>query len=178
MDEDGEDGRYAVRRGGQLGDWAKIGWMAVRRSRRAPAVEFMQVSPSMSFASSRSDWAVRNGMMAVEHRKRIINRKARQKQVQQPEVRPKEIRQGDMKQTVNPTIANTKKLGDLLDDQPGNGKVNLFKWLINPRSFGQTVENTFWTSFLVTNGEAAIEVAEDGSGIPLICAFWWIRWNA
>jgi hypothetical protein len=47
--------------------------------------------------------------------------------------------------------------------------VNLFKWLINPRSFGQTIENTFWTSFLVANGQAAVEDAEDGSGIPLIC---------
>jgi hypothetical protein len=38
-----EDEGYNVRRGGRLGDWAKIGWMASKRSRRAPAVEFMYV---------------------------------------------------------------------------------------------------------------------------------------
>jgi hypothetical protein len=41
-DVDEEEG-YNVRRGGRLGDWAKIGWMASKRSRRAPAVEFMYV---------------------------------------------------------------------------------------------------------------------------------------
>ena len=40
VDEE-EVARYGVRRGGMLGDWAKIGWMAARRSRRAPAAEFM-----------------------------------------------------------------------------------------------------------------------------------------
>lgn len=107
--------------------------------------------------------------MAVEHTKRIVKRKARQKQVVQPEVRPQEIRQEDMKKTVNPTIANTKALDDLLVKQSEEG-VNLFKWLINPRSFGQTIENTFWTSFLVSTGRAAVVDAEDGSGIPVICA--------
>jgi hypothetical protein len=107
-------------------------------------------------------------MMAVEHTKRIVKRKARQKQVAQPEVRPQEIRQEDMKQAINPTIANTEALEKLLEKQTGDG-VNLFKWLINPRSFGQTIENTFWTSFLVSTGAAAVVEAEDGSGIPLIC---------
>lgn len=40
LDVDEEDDQ-AVRRGGRLGDWAKIGWMAMQSSRRAPGVEFM-----------------------------------------------------------------------------------------------------------------------------------------
>jgi hypothetical protein len=40
LDLDEEDD-LAVRRGGRLGDWAKIGWMAMQNSRRAPGMEFM-----------------------------------------------------------------------------------------------------------------------------------------
>lgn len=40
VDMDEED-RPVVRRGGKLGNWAKIGWLAARRSRRVPGVEFM-----------------------------------------------------------------------------------------------------------------------------------------
>lgn len=40
VDMDEED-RPAVRRGGKLGNWAKIGWLAARRSHRVPGVEFM-----------------------------------------------------------------------------------------------------------------------------------------
>ncbi|KAJ9098673.1 hypothetical protein QFC21_004321 [Naganishia friedmannii] len=148
IDVDDEDDGHGPRRGGVLGDWAQIGWMAVKRSRRGPGAEFM------------------NGMMAVEHRKRVINRKAKQKQALAPEVRPQEIRQGDMTRAVNPTIQNTDELDSLLGTLPH--EVNYFKWVINPRSFGQTVENVFYTSFLINNGHAAIEIHEDGGGIPMI----------
>ncbi|KAJ9101948.1 hypothetical protein QFC19_005030 [Naganishia cerealis] len=149
MDEGGEI--PAVRQGGKLGNWAKVGWLAARRSRRAPGVEFM------------------NGMMAIEHKKRIVNRKARQQQHVGPEVRPQEIRQEDMTKAANPTITNTKALATLLEGQDPDG-VNFFEWVVNPRSFGQTVENMFYTSFLVREGIAAIDVRDDGSGIPIIFA--------
>ncbi|GHJ85623.1 hypothetical protein NliqN6_2025 [Naganishia liquefaciens] len=147
VDVDEED-RPAVRRGGKLGNWAKIGWLAARRSRRAPGVEFM------------------NGVMAIEHKRRVINRKARQKQVAQPEVRPQEIRQEDMTKAANPTITNTSALATLLEEQDPD--LNYFEWVINPKSFGQTVENIFYTSFLVSSSLAAIDVKQDGSGIPII----------
>ncbi|KAJ9108928.1 hypothetical protein QFC21_000250 [Naganishia friedmannii] len=148
MDVDEDEAVPNVRHGGKLGDWAKIGWLAVRRSKRAPGVEFM------------------NGMMAIEHKKRIVNRKARQRQAAGPEVRPQEIRQEDMTKAANPTITNTKALTVLLEKQ--DGEVNFFEWVVNPRSFGQTVENMFYTSFLVREGIAAIDVKDDGSGIPMI----------
>jgi hypothetical protein len=105
--------------------------------------------------------------MAIEHKKRVINRKARQKQVAQPEVRPQEIRQEDMTKAANPTITNTQALAVLLEKQ--DPELNFFEWVINPNSFGQTVENIFYTSFLVSTSLAAIDVREDGSGIPIIC---------
>jgi hypothetical protein len=106
-------------------------------------------------------------MMAIEHRKRVTNRKAKQKQALAPEVRPKEVRSGDMTRAVNPTIQNTDALNRLLGTLPD--EVNYFKWVINPRSFGQTMENVFYTSFLINNGHAAVEIREDGEGIPMIC---------
>ncbi|KAJ9125284.1 hypothetical protein QFC22_000240 [Naganishia vaughanmartiniae] len=148
MDVDEDEAMPNVRHGGKLGDWAKIGWLAVRRSKRAPGVEFM------------------NGMMAIEHKKRVINRTARQPQAVGPEVRPQEIRQEDMTKAANPTITNTKGLTKLLEEQ--DGEVNFFEWVVNPKSFGQTVENMFYTSFLVREGIAAIDVKDDGSGIPVI----------
>lgn len=41
VDMDDDENAPAVRRGGKLGNWAKIGWLAVGRSHRAPGVEFM-----------------------------------------------------------------------------------------------------------------------------------------
>ena len=107
--------------------------------------------------------------MAIEHKRRVINRKARQKQVVQPEVRPQEIRQEDMTKAANPTITNPSALAKLLEEQ--DPELNYFEWVINPKSFGQTVENIFYTSFLVSTSLAAIDVREDGSGIPIICKF-------
>ncbi|KFY61407.1 hypothetical protein V496_05022 [Pseudogymnoascus sp. VKM F-4515 (FW-2607)] len=43
-----------------------------------------------------------------------------------------------------------------------DGGMDLFRFVINPRSFGQTVENMFYVSFLIRDGKAAITVDEDG----------------
>ena len=39
---------------------------------------------------------------------------------------------------------------------------NFFRFVVNPDSFGQTVENMFYLSFLVRDGKAAIEAKDDG----------------
>lgn len=45
------------------------------------------------------------------------------------------------------------------------GKMNLFEFFINPRSFAQSVENLFYTSFLVRDGK--LKITSD-SGIPMV----------
>ena len=40
------------------------------------------------------------------------------------------------------------------------GGVDLRKFVVNPRSFGQTVENLFYVSFLIRDGKVAIEFDE------------------
>lgn len=47
-----------------------------------------------------------------------------------------------------------------------NGGVGLFDFVINPRSFGQTVENMFYVSFLIKEG--AFGVQNDDDGLPTI----------
>jgi hypothetical protein len=42
------------------------------------------------------------------------------------------------------------------------GGVDLFKFVVNPYSFGQTVENLFYVSFLIRDGKAGITVDDDG----------------
>lgn len=48
----------------------------------------------------------------------------------------------------------------------GNGQVSLFEYALNPRSFGQTVENLFYISFLIKEG--AIGVDQDDDGLPTL----------
>lgn len=48
-----------------------------------------------------------------------------------------------------------------------NGGVSLFDYVLNPRSFGQTVENLFYVSFLIKEGSFGIQ--NDSDGLPTIC---------
>ncbi|ETN41993.1 uncharacterized protein HMPREF1541_03932 [Cyphellophora europaea CBS 101466] len=49
-----------------------------------------------------------------------------------------------------------------------DGGLPLFKFCINPRSFGQTVENLFYVSFLIKEGKAGL--GYDSQGMPTIQA--------
>ena len=46
--------------------------------------------------------------------------------------------------------------------------VPLFKFVINPRSFGQTIENIFYLSFSIRDARARLEIDEDG--MPIVSA--------
>lgn len=46
--------------------------------------------------------------------------------------------------------------------------INFFKFIINPESFGQTVENLFYLSFLIRDGKVSID---DDSGQPVLCKY-------
>jgi hypothetical protein len=53
--------------------------------------------------------------------------------------------------------------------------VGLLDFAINPRDFGQTVENLFYISFLVREGNA--KVVQDDDGLPLLSKFEAHRWG-
>lgn len=48
----------------------------------------------------------------------------------------------------------------------GEDKINLFKFIINPNDFAQSVENMFHLSFLIRDGKVALEME---SAEPMIC---------
>lgn len=47
-----------------------------------------------------------------------------------------------------------------------NGGVSLFDYVLNPKSFGQTVENLFYVSFLIKEGRVGI--GPDSQGLPTL----------
>ncbi|KAG1816966.1 hypothetical protein DFJ58DRAFT_673485 [Suillus subalutaceus] len=47
------------------------------------------------------------------------------------------------------------------------GPTNLFRFIVNPASFGQSVENLYYMSFLIRDGLCAVHTSVDGE--PIIC---------
>lgn len=61
-----------------------------------------------------------------------------------------------------------KEAEELMDKYgiSGEGGIAFFKFVINPFSFGQTVENMFYVSFLIREGKVGISV--DNRGLPYL----------
>ncbi|KAL3418881.1 Non-structural maintenance of chromosome element 4 [Phlyctema vagabunda] len=58
---------------------------------------------------------------------------------------------------------------DALMDRHGINRdldISFFKFVINPQSFGQTVENMFYVSFLIRDGKIGIKI--DNNGLPFL----------
>ncbi|GMG18068.1 hypothetical protein B5S33_g644 [[Candida] boidinii] len=64
------------------------------------------------------------------------------------------------------TTAASERVFRMLQKKEGSGRVNLFKFFINPSSFSKSVENLFFTSFLVNHNKLIL--GEDEEGIPYI----------
>ncbi len=50
-----------------------------------------------------------------------------------------------------------------------DGGVDLLRFVVNPHSFGQTVENMFYVSFLIRDGKVGI--GTDTCGLPSLCEY-------
>ncbi|KAI9706855.1 MAG: nuclear protein [Bogoriella megaspora] len=70
-----------------------------------------------------------------------------------------QVNSGEISEEEAPEVMKRLRLAD-------NGDVSLFDFVINPHSFGQTVENIFYVSFLIREG--SVRVDEDSRGLPTL----------
>jgi hypothetical protein len=49
------------------------------------------------------------------------------------------------------------------------GPINLFKFVINPDNYAQSVENIFYLSFLIRDGKVALETLDTGEVVICKC---------
>ncbi|KAF9650575.1 hypothetical protein BDM02DRAFT_3111832 [Thelephora ganbajun] len=124
--------------------WDKIGRKALAKSRRVPVMDFML------------------GPLSVEQKKRAQSKRIRLEKHDEDLRRPQEITEEDIQRSENETTKNVTNIQRILD---ANGAVNLFKFIINPNDFAQSVENLFYLSFLIRDGSCSLEVEK---GEPVI----------
>ncbi|KAL2357938.1 Nse4 C-terminal-domain-containing protein [Cryomyces antarcticus] len=65
----------------------------------------------------------------------------------------------DMSEQEQAEFAKERRIAD-------DGGVSLFDFTINPESFGQTIENLFYVSFLIKEGSVSVE--KDSNGLPTL----------
>ncbi|EAU91422.2 Smc5-6 complex non-SMC subunit Nse4 [Coprinopsis cinerea okayama7 len=137
-------------------DWAKIGRKAMAKSRRAPAMSFML------------------GPLSLEQKKRANMKREKHEKNTAEEVKPQELKEEDIQRSENETTKNVHDLEELLGkhctmEDESIEPVNLFKFILNPHSFAQSVENVFYLSFLIRDGRVALETNEHGEPVIYPC---------
>ncbi|PPQ65664.1 hypothetical protein CVT26_000296 [Gymnopilus dilepis] len=131
-------------------DWERIGRKAMAKSRRIPAMGFML------------------GPLSLEQKKRAITKRAKLEKNKEDERKPQELREEDIQRSENETTKNVIVLQHLLEERGGDNPTNIFKFVINPNDFAQSVENIFYLSFLIRDGKVAFEM-QDGEPMIYIC---------
>ncbi|RKP10524.1 Nse4 C-terminal-domain-containing protein [Thamnocephalis sphaerospora] len=126
-------------------DWARLGRTAGAYMRCVPAADFIL------------------GPISLEQRSRNVTRTG-QRNVDRSAAasRPVELTGDEVQRQENETTKNVMAIAVLLEKV---GPINLFEFIINPHSFGETVENLFHLSFLIRDGKATID---DESGEPML----------
>ncbi|KAJ3177233.1 nuclear protein [Gaertneriomyces sp. JEL0708] len=128
-------------------DWYKLGTLATRVLKRAPTIGFML------------------GPLALEHRPRTGTRRvARLHKDTTALQRPALLTHSDLSsrpETSSLVQTIYTALLSYTTTHPST-PLPLFKFFINPQSFSQSVENMFYTSFLIRDGRAQVVVEEDG----------------
>ncbi|KAJ1921323.1 hypothetical protein H4219_000639 [Mycoemilia scoparia] len=127
-------------------EWETIGQIAAKYTREAPQHSFLfgvlEVDPSI--------------------KQRKTTRQPRQRATQDPLSKVEEVQSEDYKKQENDTTKNVKYIHRLLERI---GSINFFEFVINPRSFAQSVENIFYLSFLIRDGRVFID---DDTGQPML----------
>ncbi|KAH7915182.1 Nse4 C-terminal-domain-containing protein [Hygrophoropsis aurantiaca] len=149
LEDQGDDSEMDVDMADSPLDWDKIGRKAMAKSRRVPAMGFML------------------GPLSIEQKKRNVAKRAKMEKSNEIERKPQEIREEDIQRSDNETTTNVKKIEKIINDL--GEPVNIFRLVINPNDFAQSVENIFHLSFLVRDGHCSFEIGEDGEPVVWAC---------
>lgn len=122
--------------------WDLLGRKAVRRSRRAVTTDHLL------------------GPLEVSYNKRKVKRR-REVDTSGPVAKPVVMRTDEVAVSANETTAQVKEINKRLMQVGGREGVNLFRFVINPHSFSDTVENLFYVSFLIRDGLAALDTENE-----------------
>ncbi|KAJ3228224.1 nuclear protein [Clydaea vesicula] len=99
------------------------------------------------------------GPLAVEKKKKEIKKIVRHAKVTEEVSKPQELNEKDIEKEENETSSNVRLLLRVLQELEVE-EINFFKFIINPHSFSQTVENLFYLSFLIKDNR--IKIVVDG----------------
>jgi len=105
--------------------------------------------------------------LSIEPKKRNVAKRSKLEKDKRDEKKPQQITEDDITRSENETTKNVAAIEKILSNQ--DGAVNLFKFIVNPNDFGQSVENLFYLSFLIRDGKVALETNEDGEPVIYIC---------
>ncbi|KAI8815592.1 Nse4 C-terminal-domain-containing protein [Fimicolochytrium jonesii] len=149
--EDDDEEEADVRGGSGAGlsrlDWSALGKAATMCLRRVPTIDFML------------------GPLAVEQTVRTQRRKAARLVKNKEDLqKPQQLGEKDFQKQENETTALVKEIYMVLQDL---GTVPFFEFIVNPESFGQTVENLFYVSFLIRDGKVQVHEDEDDGELML-----------
>ncbi|GAA5822269.1 hypothetical protein JCM11251_006284 [Rhodosporidiobolus azoricus] len=129
--------------GGKGMKWGKVGKVLAGESRRVSPFDFMY------------------GPLQLEVKeKKARTQRAKNKDTAE-QTRPEELQAEDVAKNENETGKVTAKIAKKLQEVAGDAGIPYLKFVINPHSFSQTVENMFYFSFLMRENKAAIELDED-----------------
>ncbi|KAH8105478.1 Nse4 C-terminal-domain-containing protein [Cristinia sonorae] len=150
LDEDDDDDERENTRAAQGGplDWESIARKALAHSHRVPVSDFML------------------GPLSIEQKQRAAAKRTKIEKNKADEKKPQAITEDDITRSENETTKNVVVISNLLQQHM---PVNLFRFIVNPNDFGQSVENLFYLSFLIRDGTCAMTISDDGEPEIFAC---------
>lgn len=101
-------------------------------------------------------------ILKFEKKEKLVKQRAQKdilgKRTTAETVSASDINENSINQTPNQVASCFRVLEQRSHGQP----INIFKFFINPNSFAQSIENMFYTSFLIRDGKLKLDVNEEG----------------
>ncbi|CAD6608530.1 BAH_G0007550.mRNA.1.CDS.1 [Saccharomyces cerevisiae] len=131
-------------------NWFRIGALYNTISKNAPITDHLM------------------GPLSIEKKPRVLTPRRRNNDQVGEKITAEKITQHSLNSTQQETTPEqVKKCFKKLSKKLGpEGSINLFKFIIDPNSFSRSIENLFYTSFLIKEGKLLME--HDEEGLPTI----------